>query len=71
VLDLEPLWRLLIILSAAGVIPLLLVAGWAAHTVRDSCTALLVRSWWRGHRRQWQRRHGQHYRGQHHPGRIS
>jgi hypothetical protein len=58
VIDLDPLWRLVIVLAAAGVIPLLLALDWVARRIRDSCTAVLLRSWWRGHcRRRPHRRH--------------
>lgn len=53
VIELDPLWRLVIVLTAFGVIPLLLALGWVARRIGDSCTAVLLRSWWRGyfHRR--------------------
>lgn len=56
VIDLDPLWRLVIVLTTFGAIPLLLTLGWAIRKARDSYTAVLLRSWWRGHRRSWQRR---------------
>lgn len=37
-IDLDPRWRLVIILVALGVIPLLLALGWIARKVRDSYT---------------------------------
>ncbi|MGQ0777213.1 MAG: hypothetical protein ACT4NY_22820 [Pseudonocardiales bacterium] len=56
-IDLDPLWRLVIVLATFGAIPLLLALGWATRRARDSYTAVLLRSWWRGHRRSWQRRY--------------
>jgi hypothetical protein len=58
VIDLDPLWRLMVILAALGVIPLLLALEWVARRARDSCTAVLLRSWWRGQRRR--RTHRRH-----------
>ncbi|MGH3912163.1 MAG: hypothetical protein ACRDTC_01935 [Pseudonocardiaceae bacterium] len=49
VIELDPLWRLVILLAAFGAIPLLLVLGWVARRIGDSCTAVLLRSWWRGY----------------------
>jgi hypothetical protein len=58
VIDLDPLWRLVIVLAAVGVIPLLFALDWVARRIRDSCTAVLMRSWWRGYcRRRPHRRH--------------
>ncbi|MGH3932620.1 MAG: hypothetical protein ACRDTF_21900 [Pseudonocardiaceae bacterium] len=59
-IDIDSLWRMLILLAAAGVLPLLLALGWVARRVADSCTAVLLRSWWRGHRRRFRRRHRRH-----------
>lgn len=56
-IDLDPLWRLVIVLAALGVIPLLLALEWAARRARDSYTAVLLRSRYRGHRRRTRRRH--------------
>lgn len=50
-IDLDPLWRLVIAFVMFGAIPLLLVAGWVARKIRDSCTAVLVRSWCNGYLR--------------------
>ncbi|MGH3941170.1 MAG: hypothetical protein ACRDTG_21545 [Pseudonocardiaceae bacterium] len=48
-IEFDPLWRLVIPLAAFGVIPLLLALGWVARRIRNSCTAVLLRSWWRGY----------------------
>ncbi|MGH8920079.1 MAG: hypothetical protein ACRD0H_17400, partial [Actinomycetes bacterium] len=58
VMDLDPLWRLVIALAAFGGLPLLLALGWVARRVEDSCTAVLLRSWCRGHVRRVRRRRG-------------
>jgi len=64
VIDLDPRWRLVIVLAALGVIPLLLGLGWIARRVRDSYTRarhayveLLLRSSYRGHHHRKHRRH--------------
>lgn len=44
-IDLDPLWRLVIVLAVLGVIPLLLALDWVARRTRDSCTAVLLRIW--------------------------
>jgi hypothetical protein len=62
VIDLDPLWRLVIVLAAAGVIPLLLALDWVTRRIRDSCTAVLLRSWWRGHCRRRPHRRRPHRR---------
>ena len=61
-IDLDLLWRLVIVLAALGVIPLLLVLGWVARRVRDSYTRardsyteVLLGSCYRGHRRRHKR----------------
>jgi hypothetical protein len=58
VIDLDLRWRLVIVLAALGVIPLLLAVGWVARSVRDfyikardSYTEALLRSGHRGHHR--------------------
>ncbi|MDQ3055037.1 MAG: hypothetical protein M3R66_14850 [Actinomycetota bacterium] len=63
-IDLDPRWRLVIVLAALGVIPLLLGLGWIARRVRDSYTRarhayveLLLRSSYRGHHHRKHRRH--------------
>ena len=63
-IDLDPRWRLVIVLAALGVIPLLLGLGWIARRVRDSYTRarhayieLLLRSSYRGHRHRKHRPH--------------
>ncbi len=43
-IDLDPLWRLVIALAALGMVPLLLALDRAARRVRDSYTAVLLRS---------------------------
>ncbi|MGH3925980.1 MAG: hypothetical protein ACRDTT_24500 [Pseudonocardiaceae bacterium] len=40
VIDLDPLWRLVVLLAGFGMIPLLLALGWVACRARDSCTAV-------------------------------
>ncbi len=57
-IDLDLLWRLVIVLASLGVIPLLLMLGWVARRVRDSYTRardsyteVLLGSCYRGHRR--------------------
>ena len=50
-IDLDLLWRLVIVLASLGVIPLLLMLGWVARRVRDSYTEVLLGSCYRGHRR--------------------
>ncbi|MGQ0776126.1 MAG: hypothetical protein ACT4NY_17160 [Pseudonocardiales bacterium] len=55
-IDLDPWWRLVIVAAALGVLPLLLALGWVARRIRDSCTAVLLRSWWRGRFRRRTRR---------------
>ena len=57
VIDLDPHWRVVIVLAALGVIPLLLALGWITRRVRDSYTRardayteLLLRSSYRRHR---------------------
>ena len=57
-IDLDPQWRLVIVLAALGVIPLLLALGWITRRARDSYTRardayieLLLRSSYRRHRR--------------------
>ncbi|MCA1674225.1 MAG: hypothetical protein LC799_19220 [Actinobacteria bacterium] len=47
--NLDLLWRLVLVLAALGVIPLLLALDWVARRARDSYTAVLLRSWYRGH----------------------
>ncbi|MCA1675617.1 MAG: hypothetical protein LC799_26705 [Actinobacteria bacterium] len=64
-IDLDPLWRLLIALSAFGVIPLLMAVGWAVRAVRDSYTAVLIRSWWRGQRHRKRHRRSRHRHSRH------
>ncbi|MGH3903747.1 MAG: hypothetical protein ACRDTE_06105 [Pseudonocardiaceae bacterium] len=58
-IDLDPLWRIVIVLASLGVIPLLQTVGWATRKARDSYTAVLIRSWCNGHRRRRHRRHRQ------------
>ncbi|MGH3813241.1 MAG: hypothetical protein ACRDUV_12395 [Pseudonocardiaceae bacterium] len=50
-IDLDPLWYLVVVLAALGVIPLLLALGRAARSARHSATAMISRSSNRGHRR--------------------
>ncbi|MGQ0776538.1 MAG: hypothetical protein ACT4NY_19285 [Pseudonocardiales bacterium] len=50
-IDLDTLSRLVIVLAPLVVIPVLLALGWVARRVRHSSSAVLLRSWWRGHRR--------------------
>lgn len=50
-IDLDPLWRVAIVLASVGVIPVLLALEWVDRRARDSYAAVLMRSWWRGHRR--------------------
>ena len=56
VIDLDTLSRLVIVLAPLIAILLLVTLGWVARQIRDSCSAVLLRSWWRGHRRRARRR---------------
>ncbi|MGH3913471.1 MAG: hypothetical protein ACRDTC_08680 [Pseudonocardiaceae bacterium] len=55
-IDLDPWWRLMIATTALGMLPLLLTLGWVARRISGSCTAVLLRSWWRGRFRRRPRR---------------
>lgn len=73
-IDLDPHWRVVIVLAALGVIPLLLGLGWITRWVRDSYNRardahieLLLRSNHRRHRRRRGPRHTSTPAG---PGRV-
>ena len=63
-IDLDPQWRLVIVLAALGVIPLLLALGWITRRARESYTRardaymeLLLRSSHCGHHHRKHRSH--------------
>jgi hypothetical protein len=62
VIDLDPLWRLVIVLAACGVIPLLLLGAALVRGVQNSISVVLLRSWCRGHLRRRGRLRGRHHR---------
>lgn len=61
-IDLDPLWRLGIVLSAFAVVPVLLGAEWVVRRASGTCTAAL----WRTRRRRYRRRK-RHRRGRGRP----
>lgn len=48
VIELDPWWRLVVVLGALGVVPLLLAGEVVLRAARRSVTVVLLRSWWRG-----------------------